>query len=256
MSGHTDLAQPTWLHGLSERLSMPLPRRTRLLAELSYDIDELTDRLTADGLHPEEARRRAIEALVPDGETLAHLERLHATWYRRLSASVPDARLRRIERTVYSVAIALVLGVETTALLTVDVLRNASPFMWPLLGLGTALIALCIAKVFHLWIKGDHDHPRRGLGAIAGLSGASVLLALLGVLRDTILMAQTIEASPDVEAMLALSTLVSEASLLAVALLLALVGGLTWLVASQWILINEKAHQRALTSPTHSPREH
>ena len=98
MSIRTPTAPRSVFRDISDRLEAPLPQRTRFLRELSSDLDLLTRSFVAEGHSPEEARRRAAAALVPDPATLAHLGRIHASWYRRVTGRLSARLLMRIER--------------------------------------------------------------------------------------------------------------------------------------------------------------
>jgi hypothetical protein len=234
------------LRNVSDQMSVPLPRRTELLSELRADLDALTDRLIAEGASREDAQRRATEALVPDEETLDRLEGLHASGYQRLVAGLGDAGLRRFERTALAIAMAVVVVSGGGLLLQVGVLQDASTFLWPVLVMGSALAAVCLAKAFQLWIKGDHTAPRRGLWGVPFLAGGTLLVGGAGMLSDTILLLATLEGTPGLAADLLVVGLVRETTLLATALLIAMAGAAFWLVANQWITLAEDAHQRAL----------
>lgn len=234
------------LREVERGLAAPLPDRVRILTELEADLEALRDRLVADGLDPAEARRRALEALVPSPEALGELDRLHRTIYARVTAHVDEERLRLAERRALVVATGVVLLGEALTLLRVDLLSDPSPFLWPVLGLGALLSAVVLAKVFQLWVKGDHSAPARGLGAILGLSGTILGVGFGGVLLDLYAMAGAVEGDPDHLGRIATEWLMRDAALLSVTLLLALAGGLTWFVLRHWLTFVTGAHRAAL----------
>jgi hypothetical protein len=223
------------LRRLEAELAVPMPERLRFLRELEYDLEQLRDGLVARGMAADEARGRALEALLPDPRTLGELGRVHAPLYRRVTASVRAQRLRALERGALAVATASVVVVQATLLLEADLLDRPSPFLWPVLALGALLFALCAAKGFELWIERDHRTPARGLRPILGLCGAVLAAAFLGALIDSYRLAATLEASPGLAGTLGPRWLVRECALLAVAILVALAGGVTWFVLSQWV---------------------
>ena len=125
----------------------------------------------ADGLPAEEAHRQALDALVPDSGTLGELDRLHTPQYKRWTRDSTPGHLRLAERSALVLATTSVLLAQAVTLVRADLLRAPSPFLWPVLVIGAFVFALVVAKVFQLWIKGDHAHPGRGLGSILALSG-------------------------------------------------------------------------------------
>jgi hypothetical protein len=235
---------------VSAALSAPLPARTRIVHELCGDLHELTERLVAEGVPPAEARRRAADALVPDDETLRRLDHVHASWYARLTRSRDARRLRRAERAALLACFAALLLVETAALLQTDVLRYRSPFLWPVLVLGSVVVLAVLAKAFELWVKRDHRALRRGLRALLVLAGVTLGVALAGSWFDVVLLATTLERSPELTDPLVLRALIQEASLLVIALLFGLFGAVGWLAMTQWIAVQEDAHRNALALST------
>lgn len=234
------------LRELERELQAPIPDRLRILRELEYDLEQLESRLIADGISPDEARRRAIEALVPDGSTLAALDRLHAPLYRRLTRRVGDGRLRLIERTLLVLATVGVLAGGIAALFRARLLLDPSPYLWPVLGLGAALLAATAAKIFEVWIKRDHRVPARGLRAILGLSAAVLLAGLCGMVLDLYHLASLLERAPDLAEALVPVWLVRDCALLFVSIILALAGGLVWLVLAQWLALVSEARRTTL----------
>ncbi len=234
------------LREVERGLPVPIPERVRILRELEFDLEELRKRLMADGLSPEQARARALEALVPDRIALRALGRLHSPLYRRLTRHVGDANLRMLERSALVTATAAVLLVEARVLIRADLLRDPSPFLWPVLGFGALLFAAIVDKAFELWIKRDHRTPEHGLGGILALAGATLMVGLLGVLFDFYRLAEILEGSPQSTLALGSQWLLRDAALLSVSILLALAGGLAWFVLSQWLTLVSGAHRDAL----------
>ncbi len=241
------------LRALASRLTVPLPRKTNLLRELRDDLDALTGELIAKGLDPHEASRRATIALVPDDITVQRLEAMHSTRYRRVTARLDTVRLRRLERGLMAAALAVVTVAGGLMLAPVGVTRDPSPFLWPVTVLGLLMVAACLAKGFELWIKGDHEKPRRGLTAIVVLGFSVVALGAVGALIDSIVLFEQLSMGPDHAGRLLLDGVRREATLLAVSLVLAMPGAVFWLVSHQWIAYVEDAHRRVFTPESPLP---
>ncbi len=238
---------PGQLRAVSDRLTVPMPRKTRFLEELAADLQSLTYRLMADGLTPEEARRRAAEALLPDEHALAWLDRLHASGYRRLTRRWSQERLQQAERLLLALAFLALLVLEAKTILAADFTRYVSSFLWPVLGVGSALATMVLWKAFVLWIKRDHRRPRQGLRTLLTMSGAPVLVALVGVWLDVVRLAGAVQTNPELATPLVVRALIQDAAMLSIAILFMLVGGVGWLVFNQWLAIHEHAHKRVLS---------
>lgn len=227
------------LQRIAERLGVPLPRRVRILRELAADLDALTERFQAEGVAPDEARRRAAALVLPGEESLAALNRVHEPPYRRWTRRVPPDRLRLVERTALVLATLCVVVAGWTALAGTDLLAHRSPFLLPVAGIGMAALAAVLAKAFDVWIRQEHAAPGRGLTGVLVLAAAPVSLAFLGLAVDILLMAAALEADPSRTAALTLRWLQADSVLLAVGLLLTLTGCLGWFVVSRWALYVE-----------------
>ena len=234
------------LREVERELSVPIPERVRILRELEFDLEELRNRFMAEGLPAEEARLRALDALVPDGIALQELGSLHAPAYLRITRHINEHRLRIMERSALGLSTVFVLLGSTLGLSHVDLLRDPSPFLWPVLGLGALLFTAILAKAFELWIKGDHRRPGRGLGGILALAGATLTTGLSGALFDFYRLTGILERTPDLVGELVPEWLVRDCSLLSVSILLALAGALTWFVLTQWLTLVTGARSEVL----------
>jgi hypothetical protein len=242
------------LRDVERRLPLPVRRRVRILRELEYDLEELYARFLAEGLAPEVARARALEALVPADEALRALGRVHAPAYKRATGLWGEARLRRFERAALTCLALLVLAGESLLLLGTDLLRDPSPFLWPVLALGALLLTNAATLAFRLWSLDDAraDPPR--LASILVLSALALATAFGGVLVDTFRLAAAVEREPGRATAATLAWLVSDASLVAVALLIVLAGGLSWFLLSQWQASVRAAHREALGMDARTPQ--
>lgn len=223
------------LKELERRLTVPIPDRLRILRELEYDLEELRARFEARGMPAEEARARALEALVPHGAAVRDLDWVHAPLYARLTSRMGERRLRLLERSALVLATATVLTAAGWVVMGLDLTVDPSPFLWPVLGLGGVLFAAMVAKAFQLWIKRDHTTPDRGVGGILALSGVVLGSGVVGVVMDLYLLATELELHPELAGRMAYQWLVRDCALLSVAILLALAGGLFWFVVTRWL---------------------
>ena len=237
------------LRTLDRDLTVPIPDRLRILRELEFDLEALSGELEARGTPPDEARARALDALVPDGATLRELDRLHASHYRRLTRHFSPGRLRAIERSALALATVVVLLAEGLLLLRADWLRHASPFLWPVLGLGALLFAAIAAQAFGLWIKRDHQDPAANFRVILFLSGLTLATGVFGALADFFRLAGVLQAEPGLAGPLLPEWLAGSCVLLSFSLLLALAGGLAWFIPAHWLALVSGTHAELLGNP-------
>ncbi len=240
------------LREVGRGLTLPLPDRVRILRELASHLESFTELLVDQGVPPEEAHRRAAATLVPDGAALTQLDRLHRSWYLRRTERVAPDRLRLMERTALALATTGLLVGEALTLRKVDLFGDPSPFLAPVLVVGSVLFALALAKAFELFIKGDHRRPRTGLANILVAAAATLGLGVGGTVFDLYRLAATLEGNPGASDVLTPLWLGRSAVLLVVALLLSMAGALGWFVLSQWVSLAEGAHRDVLGLPPHS----
>jgi hypothetical protein len=234
------------LREVESQLTLPLPQKVRILSELAWDLEALWKGLVAQGMPEEEARERAMEALVPDPVSLRSLGEMHSPLYRQLTEGIRNDRLRVFERTALALVSVVVLLGQTVLLLQADLMAGPSPFLWAVLGLGALLLGVILASVFRLWVKGDHIHPGRGIQPILLLSGMVLLTGFGGTLVDLIQLAGILDGAPAQAQDLVPLWAVKECTLLSVTLLIAMAGGLSWFVLSQWLTLVRGDHQAIL----------
>jgi len=244
-TGSVRVFLPT-LRKIEPELMIPIPDQIRILRELEFDLEGLRTLLVDQGLSAEEARNRALDALVPDHRAIQELGRLHAPLYRRATRHLSEDRLRILERSALALVTASVLIVQAIALVQANLLRDASPFLWPVLGLGALLFTSIAAKIFELWVKGDHRAPDRGLQLILILAGVIFATGMSGVFVDFYRLAESLERAPGMAEALAPLWLVRDCALLSVSMMLALAGGLTWFVLTQWLTLVTGARREVL----------
>ncbi|MDH3735005.1 MAG: hypothetical protein OEU54_15865 [Gemmatimonadota bacterium] len=228
------------LRKVERHLGVPVPARVKILRELEFDLEELRGRLEAEGLCPEEARARALEALVPDPGTLTELGELYTPRYRRLTGHLDQDVVRVLERSTLAIMAAGLLAAGALALSRADLFRDPSPFLWAVLALGGISIFLAAGEGFALWVKRDHQLSRGGPRLILALAGVTLGLGLFGALLDAYqLVATTGGAAAFMlpESFESFEWFARQAGLLTASLVLALAGGLAWFVLTQWLTL-------------------
>jgi len=224
------------LRGIAAALDLPGPVRARILLELGGDLDDMRDALVADGMAPEEARRRAADVLVPEPAALAALAGQHRPFYLRLADGLADPVRHRLERAGLIAAVAALLGFGRIVLSDFDLLGDPAPATIPLLALGAALGGLALWKLFEVHVLRDHRprRLRRGLGWLPVVATGAIVLALGGMAVDLYVVAGHLQAGAADQTSVLLAWLKRDA---AVASLGPIVGSLAialwiWLSAS------------------------
>lgn len=233
------------LREVERRLSVPVTARVRILRELESDLEALTAQLLGRGLGPEEARARALEALVPDGSALRRLDRLHAPPYRRLARRIGSDRLRLLERTLLVIATVALLAVASLLVVRGGLLRVPMGHLWPVLLTTGLLFSSVVANALGLWL-GDGRSHRWGSGTVLALSGAVMAVGLVVAFVDSYHLLAVLEGAPHAAATEIPSWLLRTSGLLSLSLLVALAGALAWFVMTQWLAAVSAAHRDVL----------
>jgi hypothetical protein len=223
----------TELRELAMELELPEPVRSRVLLELRADLEAMTAALREEGFGQEEARDRAIGALLPSKDAVAELEHVHRPLYRRLVDRFSDAGRHRLERGLLAALVVAQGGGGLAALASFDLLRSPSPFLWPVLGLAILIMVVGVGKLFQLFVAGSHGMPRlrRGLPLLLFLAVTVLVSGFGGLVTDFYLVTGRVSANVGRTGVELLEWLRRDAAVLAVALFAAWAAGMFWLVA-------------------------
>ncbi len=236
------------LRQVAAGLDLPQPVRSRFLLELAADLEDLHTTLLAEGLGEEEARRRALNMLLPAPDALAELRGLHRPLYQRLVDRFSDRARHRLERVLLGGVSLVLLASATQALLRLDPPKEPSVFVWPLLVLAVLVLGAGLGKLFQLYVAKDHAPARlrRGMSLLPTLAGTSAAVGLAGAVLDFYGTAAAIEADIALQGALVLGWVRRDAAMLALALLVAVAAALLWFVAAVRIARIEQSEMEAL----------
>src|SRR5690606_12674042 len=106
------------LDRVSRGLALPEPERSRVVEEMTSDLEGLYEAYRERGMSEEEAVRRAEQALAASAEALAELSRIHAPLHRRLAEHYAEPGRHRAERWLLALlasgTVAWAAGTEVT----------------------------------------------------------------------------------------------------------------------------------------------
>lgn len=235
------------LRRLAEEFDLPEPIRSRALLELRSDLEDMAAVLESRGVEPEEAGRRALEALLPTGATVAEWRAVHRPLYQRLVDRFSVRGRHRLERLLLAVLAAIYVVGGLAMLSTFDLLADPSGFLWPVLALSGLIVLVGGGVLFQLFVAGARGKAlRRTLGLQLGLGAATLGLGFAGVATDLYGLAGRIRVDPTHQVDELLAWLRRDTALFSVALLAASVAGLVWLVAAIRVAGTEQAEAAAL----------
>jgi len=224
------------LRALSERLRLPQAARSRILLEISGDLDDLFRTCLERGLSEEEAEREAMSRVDLSEEALDDLCRVHGGWLRRVADTLARTAGPVWERALLVVLALGAVGLGGGVLQAVPMSRAAGVALVPVVAVALAGLAAGIRKAWVLMVLGDQRPARlrSGLDAVLGLSVLQIFVAF-GALWVTAVGAFRSTAREPLQAgLMTMHWLQSSLALLVVSLSLAIVVGLLWF----FLLIN------------------
>jgi hypothetical protein len=230
------------LQDLNEKLDLPQPEKSKIILEVSSDLNDAMAYHISRGSSREDAIRRASETFSVSDETIAQLVRIHESLFRRVMEKLSSRILNRCEK-VALISLLLFISVVTgTALMRLEFLVDASRFVWPVAGVAFSVLVVALWKFYRLYIKKVHTVKtlRNGLPLIFFLGAGSLFMGFYGFFLETYCALNRLLGgawAPD----LWMDYLLGVSSLLIVSLLVTILAGLVWIVFSNKVYRIEQA---------------
>lgn len=225
------------LNRISDRLTLPQPRKQRILQEMADDLDFLYKHYLSMGYDEEEACWRAEEKIDADDDTLQLLAKLNesslSVFLRRFSLK----SRQRMEIALWAV-IACMPGVVFLSDNPAWSMDERSAFFYPAAAAASLAFILSLRKIYDLYVKHDHVIPtmQRYMPLILMSGAQCLILGFTGFffeLRDGLLKITLHIGDP---APYLASMMQKSMSILAFCTVAAAVTGLVWLTLTMKIL--------------------
>ncbi len=170
------------LQQTSDRLDLPQPAKSRILLEMASDLEDLYETCREQGLDEQEAEARAREHFAVSEEALTELIHIHRTPFQRWMDSLSLQAQTLWERLTLIAILLFVLFFAGKEMLSAEFFRNASVYIWPVLGVSLTVLLLSVAQVYKIYIKRDHRIPtlRRGLPLLLLLGCGALFIGAWG----------------------------------------------------------------------------
>ena len=232
----------TILAETGDRLARPKAARSRILAEIEADLQDLFDAYLKRGMTEDEAESRALEMIDLSDETLGELVHIHYDaddWVERILM-----RPQPFWEQAAMVVIVLFMLILVVSGLNTRLLSQTSFFIWPVV----LIFILLVADGFSLLRKFSARAPlrelRSGLATPLFLGVASLVVGFGGfaidLRRGFMRMAADVEASGPIFA----RAIFGGTSTLMFALLVFLCAAVVWFVAAGRVARLERAAAR------------
>ena len=231
--------------------------RLDLVEEVDADVRAMQAEMERRGCSPAEARREAIQRLVPTGEVVRQLEdrhvpgpgrwlRANGRWLRTDGRSLhADGRGERVTRVGIGAVAALGGAVGIVATVRPGLSGTAMVLSWALVIVFALLVANLARVAAQLWLHGDlRVRQRRRLWARhAGLIVTAVALGSLGAAWEGQLVLTNTEPV-DSSALLAWETAATMAHFAVTGLTAAIFGLFGWLSISPRLIADQQIERR------------
>lgn len=217
------------LRRAEHRLKAPEPERSRALAEIASDLEDLYRVFRERGLDEGEARRRAARWLAPSDEALNSLGEVHIPGIERLLRRVGGSTRGRVELAALVATSLLAAAGGAYGALSAGVLEVTSPALWFIMAPTGIGAGLSLSQAYVLFVRGD----RLGAGWRHGLDGVLVAagaVALSGLLAAGLRVTMTAPGAQGIASGVPWLVIVDGSALAALGLSAALLLALSWLL--------------------------
>ena len=174
------------LERINDRLNLPQPTKSRILLEISADLEDLYRFYIGQGLSDNEAKQKSEEKIDLTDEALAELVNIHQTFFRRLMDKIGEQAQTQWERIILVFVFLIIVTLGGQSVISTRFFKQASLFVFPVLGIFFTVFLLSLHKFYFLYIKKDHqlDKLRNGLNAILFLGIMNLSIGVFGYIKE------------------------------------------------------------------------
>jgi hypothetical protein len=222
------------LKRIDETLDIPQPSRSRVILEISADMEDLYDHYVGQGLDEPQAMDKTIEDFDLSPEAVAAIAEIHDSPLRRFLDRFSGRTRSTLEKTALALATIPVIYIGLRLAQTGGMSRDSGVWIWPLLAGTVAALALGVSKWYGLYVVKEHNvrAVRKRLDAALYIALGQLSIGFLGMYVD--LFQTWVNASADKEMTIVYLAhwLQRSSALLSTSMIAALVSGLIWIANS------------------------
>jgi len=252
MKHFTDL-----LNNLNNKIDLPQPRKSKIILEISADLNDMFNYYISKGLNETEAVKRAKEKFELSDNIIADLSEIHSSFFRQWLEKTIGKTQDIWERILFSLLFIFLALATVFAIITTPFFSQSSLFVFPMMMLFIMVIVIWGIKFYQLYIKKDHTikHLNIGVSLFKYLGIAILFLGLSGYFVELYFSeANTLYLGPLFVILITESTqlapvidfLIRSSSLMMICMFAILVTGLLWFFINQKINAIELAEAEFL----------
>ncbi|MDP2498372.1 MAG: permease prefix domain 1-containing protein [Candidatus Palauibacterales bacterium] len=214
------------LRRVDRRLETPEPDRSRILAEMAGDLEDLCEAYRERGMDPEAARRRAVRWFEPSPEATDRLRAIHTPWIERHLRRLGSTARGWVEIGAVATFSLAAAGAGIAGVAASGILAPTLPGAWAVTVIGAAGLGMVAARGYGLFVRGSGSSPdvvRRLRDVLAAAAAAALAGLIAAGLRLTAAPADAATGVP-------WSDLTAAAALASLGISVALLLALAWLV--------------------------
>jgi len=145
------------LEEINNKLDLPQPLKSRVLLEISGDIEEIYHAYLERGLSEDEAEQKTKDKFLLSDEAFKELIQIHSTPYRRWLDRLSQRAQTTWEQILLVLIFLLILFSFLQVASSTPFFTNASKFIYPILITLLFAVILFIIKFYQFYLKKDHE---------------------------------------------------------------------------------------------------
>ena len=174
------------LKSISEKIELPQPMKSKILLEISADLNDTFESYIEQGFSEKEAIREAENKFNLDEDSIEKLIQVYNSGIYKWLNNISQRTRNKWERIAIIVIILFSLFFVGKLIFTTHFFLKTSVFVLPVLAVSFLTTIFILIKYYQIFILKDHNinRLRSHLPTILFLGGASLLIGVIGLFID------------------------------------------------------------------------
>ena len=172
----------TLLMNINNKLELPQPTKSRIILEISADLNDAYHIFQSQGMSEKEAIGAAKQKFDLDKRSLNELVHVHQTSFRRWFDHLSTPAQTWWERVILICLLTFIIISGGVTIMKVPLVDQASPFVWIIFIFAIIASTVFLQKIYQIYIKKDHRLiiVKRGVPFLLFISGLSLGFCMWG----------------------------------------------------------------------------
>jgi len=172
----------TLLININNKLELPQPTKSRIILEISADLNDAYRTYQSQGMDEKEAIEAAKQKFDLDKQSLNELIHIHQTSFRRWLDHLSAPAQTWWERVILICLLTFIIISGGITIMKIPFVEQASPFVWIIYILTIIAFAVFTQKMYQIYIKKDHrlSKVKKGIPFLLLISGLSLVSCMWG----------------------------------------------------------------------------